>query len=271
MAAYYYGSFNINDGINYFVTGKDNLSFPEVKQVYFKIGRLEGVKKTGESVDQKTITLNMMILGVSRYDLENRIDVLYQNLNKRGQYLQLHTNDNRQYIADCIKADFPLKQGDILVATGTVTFVLTSPYAISSTASTYDSGAVTLTLVSGSTYTFPAFSITGGGNVFSRPSIHFANNTAVAWTQVQIQQQTDSQTLTITSNLPSASGDYLDIYCDPSGNNGFSAIKNGVTQCALNGIFPIIEPTLTNFVVTINAPSAPHSDVTFSWNPRFLS
>ena len=266
-----YGAFNLNDGLNYYVTGKDDLSFPEVKQTFFKIGRLEGVKKTGESVDQKTITVDMVIIGVSRSDLENKIDALFQALNMRGQYLNLHSNDGRSFVADAIKADFPLKQGDIIKASGTVTFVAQNPYANGTTPGSYYTGATTLLLVSGSTYKFPNFSITGGGNVFARPSIHLVNTNGADWSQIQIQQLTDSQTLTITGSLPINTGDYIDVYCDPAGNNGFSAIKNASTLLNVTGIFPIIEPMTTNFIVTINAAASPTGTLTISWNPRFLS
>lgn len=267
-----YGTFNLNDGINYFVTGRDDLSFPSVKQTYFKIARLEGVKKTGESVDQKQITISMLVLGTSRADLELKIDALYQALNLRSQYLSLHSSDGRQYVADCTDASFPLKEGNILYATGQAVFTVLVPYASASNTSVFTTGNVSLASVSGSTYTFSTISITGGGNVYTRPIIHFDNNDGTIWTQVQIQQTTDSQILTITGALPGNSNDYLDVYCDPTGFNGYTALLNGNTLATVQGVFPVIEPIATNFLITISATSAPTAvALTFTWNSRYLS
>lgn len=267
----YYGTFNFNDGINYFLTSKDSSSMPEVKQTYFKIGRLEGVKKTGETIDEKVITCEILILGTSRADLENKIDAAQSAFWTRAQYLQLHTNDTRQGVADCVKFTTKLVGTQIIYAKASVTFVMQIPFPSSQTAQSHDTGSVTLTLVSGTTYTFPNIIVLGGGNVYAYPTITLTARSNVAWTNVNVAQITDSQTLQITNNLPSVAGDYVVIYCSPLGSNGFSALKNGITICAVSGIFPVIEPTSTSFTIEINASTAPIAEALIQWNARFIS
>src|SRR5579859_2188655 len=149
-----YGTFNINDGVNYFLVKKDSPGFTPVAQTYFKVGRLEGVKKTGEVVNEKVINCDIVIVGASRSDLESKIDALYAALNQRGQNLALHTNDSRYHIADCIEVDLTMDLGNILHCKATCIFNALQPYLYSATTSTMDTGSMTLTLVSGSTYTF---------------------------------------------------------------------------------------------------------------------
>jgi hypothetical protein len=267
----YYGNFNFNDGINYFLISKDNYSFPTVKQTFFKMARLDGVKKTGESIDQRTITCEIFILGVSRVDLEKKIDALYQALWQRSQYLVMRANDNRQGVADCVDVKIKVNGTNIAYAKATVTFVMQNPFFALPTQSTYDTGSLTLTLVSGTLYQSSPISLTSGGNVYAWPTITITSRSTLTWSNVTLQQQTDSQNLQITTNLPATSGDYLTVYCDPAGANGFSVFKNGSTLCSVNGVFPVIEPGTTTFVLQVNASAAPVADLLFAWTPRFLS
>lgn len=265
----------MNDGINYFVVGRDSPSFTPIAQTYYKIGRLEGMKKTGEVVNEKHIEVDMVIIGVSRADLENKIDTLQQSLNLRGQNLVLRSNDGRYYVADCVDCQIKFQQGNVLYCDAKVLFVAINPYAYAASTSTSDTGTVALTLVSGTTYKFPTRSITGGGNVFSRPVIRVYKRDATAvWSQIQITQNTDAQVFTVTSNLPTTNGGYIDIYCDPGGSNGFSVLLNGTTtQSAFNGVFPVMEPTATSWdmQITTTATGTFSAEAVWTWTARWLS
>ena len=169
-----YASFNLNDGINYFVT-KKNYDFPSLQPATFKIGRLEGMKKTGENINERKIQLEMRILGVSRVDLENKIDALQQALFTRNAALVMHSNDSRYFVCDCTNFTCSLAQGNVISTTAKVEFTAFVPFAYANATSLYDTGVVPFTTISGvvlgyTTYT-SSYSFAGGGNVYSRPNI----------------------------------------------------------------------------------------------------
>jgi len=262
----------MNDGVNYFLLEKDMASAPQVAQQLFKVGRLEGKKKTGESIDEKTITVKIRILGTSRTDLENKIDTLNKALDARQQQLILHANDGRIYIADCIDRAIPLAFGSVISTVATLKFLAQVPYPTANAGSTFTMANQTFTLVSGSVFTSTTQIIAGGGNIFNRPTLVLTSGVALAWTQVQIQQLTDNQFLTITTNLPSALNDFLTIVCDPNAANGFTVTKNGTaTLCQINGIFPVMEPGNTSWIIQITAASAPQASCQWSWTSRWIS
>jgi hypothetical protein len=270
---YYYGSFNMNDGVNYFLLEKDSPTMPSVSETLFKIGRLEGMKKTGEAVNDKQVKVKVRILGISRADLEAKVDTLTQALYLRQQHLQLHTSDARYLIADCVQAAIPLAQGNVITTIAQLLFLAQEPYAYASAASTYDSGNVTYSSIGGSQYQ-ATFSFAGGGSVYAYPTIVLTAKNATTWSQLQIQQTTDSEIITLTSNLPTATNDTITIVCDPRATNGGQAYKNGSTanQCAINGIFPVEEPTATGWTITITAgATAPQVDTVWMWTPRWLA
>lgn len=169
MTAITYGSFNINDGINYFVVGKP-IEMVKIAPTMFKIGRLAGMKKTGETVNERQISLTVRILGSSRTDLENKIDTMAQALNLRSQNLTMHTNDSRYWIADCIGFNAQLQAGRTISTTATVNFIAYQPYAFALSGSSNDTGNQLMTYSgSGTQYTY-SYSITGGGNVYAYPT-----------------------------------------------------------------------------------------------------
>lgn len=177
MTAISYGSFNLNDNVNYFVIGKP-IEMVKIAPTMFKIGRLAGVKKTGEVVNEKQISLNIRILGSSRTDLENKIDAMAQALNLRSQNLTMHTNDSRYWIADCLGFSAQLQAGKILSTTATVNFIAYQPYAFAVSGSTNDTNNQLMTYSgSGTQYTY-SYSITGGGNVYAYPTFTVYQRTA---------------------------------------------------------------------------------------------
>lgn len=236
------------------------------------MGRLEGVKKTGETIAEKTITVKMRVLGTSRADLENKIDTMLQALELRQQQLVMHTNDSRYWIADCIDKSISLGQSSIISSVCTLKFLAQQPYALATASSTFTMANQTLGLVSGSVYGTTTQNIVGGGNVFARPTLVITSGASVTWTQVQIQQTSDGQYLTISTNLPTTTGNTLTIVCDPYATNGYTVYKNGVatTLCQVNGVFPVQEPTTTHWVIQITAGSAPQASCVWTWTPRWV-
>lgn len=353
-----FNGFNLNDGINYFVIKKQP-GFAKLQPSIFKIGRLEGMKKTGENINERTIGLDVRVIGVSRTDLENKIDAMLQALYVRNAALAMHTNDLRYFVCDLIDAKYELKQGDVISTVVSLQFVAFLPYAFSSTSSIFDTTTTRFTTTSGVTLGLTNYSqsytIAGGGNVFSRPNIRmyyrtpactgtftgttmtkgpiytsltvsptpaqlyagddivltqgtntqtivvaadtpagstviptggysaiytFGHNIATyrriaTWTSVQITQVTDTMTFTMTGSLPSTLGDYVDINCDPTQGNGYSAIINSgvgnIPRPTFQGVFPVQEPYDTTWNVTIVSNSTPLVQLQWTWVPRWLS
>src|SRR4051812_36906442 len=163
MAAVMFGAMNLNDNINYFVVSKP-ISTVAVAPAMYKISRIAGMKKTGETINERQMTVDVRVLGTSRADLENKIDVLQQALNLRNQKLSIRTNDSRYFYADCIKIDGDLAPGKILSTVLKITFICYQPYAYANSTSTVDTGTLAMTFSSGQLYTLSQ-NVTGGGSV----------------------------------------------------------------------------------------------------------
>lgn len=183
MPTYYYGSFVINDGVHYFLQQK-SFDLPQFKQTTFAVARLEGVKKTGERLDNKQLPVTIKVVGSSRADLEAKLDALYQALSLRQQSLILHAADNRYYVADAIAGTAQLAPGRVLAVEVPVTFNLLQPFAYAPAQSGSITSSLLMTAVTGaaSTWQLPSatnpINVSGGGNYFSRPVISITNNTA---------------------------------------------------------------------------------------------
>lgn len=268
-----FGTFNLNDNTNYILRSK-NLDFAEVKPMLQKLAHLDGMKISGLSVNSRQIQVVLEVIGSSRVDLENRLDTLDLALSLKQQQLTLHTTpENRYFVADCLSAKTQFLNADGPVkAMVTLVFLCQIPYAINPTVSTQSIAAGNLTLVSGHVYQFANQVFSGGGTAIALPTIHLVNTNGVAWTQVQITEVTDNRTLTITSNLPSSTNDYLDIYCDPNAipSGGYSIMKNGSTPCAFKGVFPVLQPMMTSWNIQVTTGgSTPAGSAQWSWNARY--
>lgn len=268
-----FGSFNLNDNKNYIIRSK-NLDFAEVKPTLQKLAHLDGMKISGSSINSRQIQVTMEVIGSSRTDLENKLDTLDLALSLKQQQLTLHTTpDNRYFVADCLSAKTQFANTDPVRAMVTLVFLCQIPYAVNPTTSTQSIAAGNLTLVSGHVYQFANQVFAGGGTAIALPTIHLVNTNGVAWTQVVITETTDSRSLTITSNLPSSTNDYLDIYCDPNAipSGGYSVQKNGTTACAFKGVFPVLQPLMTGWNIQVTTGgSTPAGSVQWSWNARYL-
>lgn len=274
MSSYKFGIFDMNNTSNGYTLISKNLDFSEVKPTLAKLGSLDGMKQTGGVTNERTIQAVVEVIGVSRSDLENKLDALDLALLLKQQQLTLHsTADNRYFIADCLSAKTTLAGESAVSAQVSITFLCQSPYAVNPIVSTQSIAAASLSNVSGSVYKFADQTFAGGGTAFALPTITLINTNGVAWTQVQIIETTDNRTLTITSNLPSATNDYLTIYCDPNNipTGGYSVMKNGNTSCAFNGVFPMLQPTSTQWTIQVTTGgSTPAGSALWTWNARYL-
>jgi len=269
---YFFGSFNLNDNANYYLRGKD-LDFAEAKPTLQKLAHLDGEKQTGSVVNSRQIQVVLEVIGSSRTDLENRLDTLDLTLRLKQQQLILHAADNRYYTADCLSAKTKLVGESVVSAMVPLVFLCQIPYTYKPVPTTQTVAAATLSNVSGHIFKYADQSFAGGGTAVALPTIHLVNTTTIAWTQVQVFQNTDSRTLTITSNLPATTNDYMDIYCDPNNipSGGFSVQKNGTTACAFNGVFPVLQPTTTSWTIQVTVASGtPQGSALWTWNARYM-
>lgn len=274
MSSYMFGAFDLNSTSSGYTLISKSLDFAEVKPTLAKLAHLDGLKQTGAVTDERTIQAVVEVIGVSRADLESKLDVLDLALLLKQQQLTLHsTSDNRYFIADCLSAKTTLAGESAVSAQVSIAFLCQSPYAVNPTVSTQSIAAAALSNVSGSVYKFADQTFAGGGTAFALPIITLVNTTTVAWAQVQITEITDNRTLTITSNLPQTTNDYLTIYCDPNNipPGGYSVMKNGTTSCAFNGVFPMLQPTSTSWTIQVTTGgSTPAGSALWAWNARYL-
>lgn len=273
MTSFMFGSFDMNSNTNgYYLRSKD-LDFPDVKPTLSKLAHLDGMKQNGSSINERVIQVAVEVIGTSRTDLESKLDTLDAALRLQQQQLTLHALDSRYFTADCLSAKVKLVSESAVSAMVGIVFLCQIPYAYAASPSTQSVANATLSLVSGHIFKYADQSFAGGGTAVALPTIHLINTTTVAWTQVQIFENTDSRTLTITSNLPATTNDFLDIYCDPNliPAGGYSVQKNGTTACAFNGIFPVLQPTTTSWTIQVTvASSTPHGSALWTWNARWM-
>jgi hypothetical protein len=262
-----YGQFNLHDGRTYLVVAK-NLDYAEMTPVVYPIARLEGVKKTGEKINQRTIPVKVRVIGTSRADLETKLDALYAALALRQQPLYLHSSDSRYWIADAIRGQAGFVPGCTISVVVPVTFVCYHPYAYAQTSSTVTMPSQMFTLVSGTTWQSTVQTITGGGTVFARPTITITNNTSQIVTGINLYQLTDGLVLgtTVTMNQ----NDSLIIACDPRTSQGYTVTLNNGSPLAFTGQFPIQGPMATQWQIQSIASSAPTMNARWDWTPRYL-
>ena len=275
--SYTYGGLDFNNGA-YTVLEKPKSLVPFVQTLY-KVARFEGMKKTSEEVNERTLQVKVFVASTAtpptRADLEAQLDTLYQALAKRNQQLVLYALDSRYFLADCISADTILGVGNVVSAMCNITFVARAPWAFSPTSSTTTQSGITYTLLSGTTYTSGTLVTTGGGTIFARPTLHIVSNNNAIWSQIDIHQNTDNTVLSITNgsgSLPNHNGDYLDVVCAPNATNGWTAMTNGAGPLLpVSGLFPVIEPGSTNWVFKITTGgAAANTDITWTWTNRWL-
>lgn len=355
MPNYTFGTFVLNQnssGLGLFLMGK-NVDLPQVAPVMFPIARRDGMKKSGEQVKERTVTVDLRIIGSSRLDVMSRLDALMQALSLRSQQLVIHEDGRYWQSVDAVAAPVKFSQGKVVSVDVTITFTAYDPYAYSATPSTYDTGIVNPTL-SGGAWNLSPINLTGGGTIYSYPLIRLynyassgsttltaplasgttytsisvaatpfsaqsgdqiiiahgattqtlvcsggfsANATTIfvngfvastsyvsgdtaqkntSWTGITITQTNDNQTISASSTqavpLPSKNGDYVDIQCDPTAQNGWTIQTNnsGIFSEPI-GLFPVMEPGATTFNIGISCASTVITEVTFSWVPRYLS
>jgi hypothetical protein len=269
-----FGIFDLNNTSGGYTLISKSLDFAEVKPTLAKLSHLDGEKMSGSVINSRQIQAVVEVIGTSRSDLESKLDALDLALLLKQQQLTLHsTTDNRYFVADCLSAKTTLAGESAVSAQVSIAFLCQSPYAVNPTVSTQSIAAATLSNVSGSVYKFADQTFAGGGTAFALPTITLVNTTTVAWAQVQITETTDNRTLTITSNLPQTTNDYLTIYCDPNNipPGGYSVMKNGTTSCAFNGVFPMLQPLMTSWDIQVTTGgSTPAGSAQWSWNARYL-
>lgn len=280
LQPYTYGSFNLNDGVN-FIRQSVDFSTVEVQQATSPIGRFPGVKKTGELLGERVIVVQVLVKSnatpPTRADLETQIDKLQAAMSLRQQNLSLHALDGRYYIADCTKVAIQLAPGQVIAAIATLTFRCQQPYALAASALTYSSGIISPTLVSGSSYTWTSPNIVSAGTIYAPPQIVFTNHDSSIINEVNFIQNADAQFLDVGANLGLISlavNDTLTVQSDPAQPNGYTVLKNNAgAPLPYAGIFPTMRPTSGSWTIQINLASGttPSFICVWTWTPRYLS
>jgi hypothetical protein len=116
---------------------------------------------------------------------------------------------------------------------------------------------------------------------------------STAWNNVTIAQLTDNYSIQANGNndqtyeivggnsvvsgvylLPQAQNDFITINCDPTASNGWT-ITGSVQGVSFtyqpNGAFPPLEPTTTQWQITVTADNQPTADFKLAWTPRYAS
>lgn len=178
IARYQYGAFVIHDGINYLTQQKD-FDYPTVQETMYKIARFEGMKKTGETVNDKTIAVTIRILGTSRYDVEAKLDALFQGLAQRQQALSLHALDGRYWVCDAITGKAHFQPGTVVSVEVPVSFQASQPFALAAGPSSFTLPDTVLGAGTGGATSWASGPVVfaGGGTYFNRPIITVTNDT----------------------------------------------------------------------------------------------
>ena len=144
--------------------------------------------------------------------------------------------------------------------------------------------------------------VTGGAtsipvNAFTASASFPITSTSVlistAWNNVTIAQLTDNYSIQANGNndqtyeifggnsvaagvflLPQVQGDFIIINCDLTASNGWmiTGTVQGVSfTYQPNGAFPPLEPTTTQWQLTIASDTQPTADLKLTWTPRYTS
>ena len=284
--AYTYGVTVLDDDTHYFLLAKNFDLIGNIPALH-KVGRIEGMVKSGSFQGERILPVIVRIYGTSRADLEARLDVFYEGLALMQQPLAIHARDGRYFVADTenittvfssvTNSEFP--GSGILWADLTIKFVCVNPYALAPVQSVYDTGTIALTQ-NGAVFSSAPIVFQGGGNVAALPQLRLYTQSisggSPAISSLAVAQTTDSQTLTIGGAImPTSAGDYLDIYCDPAATLGFQIIKNNLTLLTAipTGVFPVQKPGSTSWVIsyTTSGVTALSIRAVWTWTPLWLS
>lgn len=268
VVPYFFGNFCINDGQSYLLQSKQ-LDPPALQYQVEVVGRTPGVKYSGARINERPITVVIRVVGTSRIDLENKVDALMQAMQYQAQRLQLHANDSRYFLASCVTPTYTLDAHAVIWVDITLVFVAFLPYAYAANTSTFTMASQALTSQGGGLYASTQQSITGGGNVFSYPTIVLTNTGSPNITAVTLNQQTDALQITVTQTLHT--NDYLTITNDPFLANGLTVTYNGGNPLDFSGGFNVMEPGPTLWQIVATAGSQPSMSASWVWQSRWAS
>jgi hypothetical protein len=237
---YTFGSFLLhNPSAGYLLTGKE-LNLPIVKPHTAPIARREGMKKSGEQVDSRTVTATVKVVGISRLDLISKIDALQQALSLRGQALCLHEDGRFYKNVDAIGAPVKFQAGHGIVQCEiAIAFTAYDPFAYAVTNNSYDTGSVALTL-SGSSWAFSTISLSDSGTVYSLPFIRIYNRSSTGSTTLSagLTSGTSYTSISVNATTFSASvGDQLTLTDGGSNTQTLTvatAFSAGATTISVN-------------------------------------
>lgn len=262
MISYSFGNFTLHDGQTYFVTKIDGISPLDLNITTAKIGRTEGLKKIGQSVDMRTITVAMTVIAPDRATLIAKLDALVAALAIPQQTLVLHP-DGRYFVADCVKCTFPVDA--VGSAQVQLQFNCYQPYAYAP----YQNQA---TLQGTATPSLFNWQLTGGGTIFSHPTIIVQNIDPVSTlSNIAVLNTTANTQLAFPSGFTLAHGEYFTAVSDPFQPNGYTVTKNGNTSVYYDflGTFPTLDVGTTSWQFQALANNAAFQ-IQMIWTPRYL-
>lgn len=262
---YTYGTFVLHDNQTYFVEKFDD-SWVDVAEATTKIARLDGLKKTGEIVNDRNLKITVSVLppAGTRAALEAALDALDAALYKRQQNLVVKS-DGRYFVADCISNQLVINQP--AYAALELTFWCSVPYASATAASTSTLNSTW----GGSSGVFSASpNITNTGTILAYPQIDITNTGAVTMSNLVIINNTDGYQISLSSAVSLAAGETVHVACDPYAGYKIWKGTNTSTLYDFSGAFPVMEVGVNNWKLSCTAVSAPTVSVVWTWTPRYL-
>lgn len=266
--AYSYGNFLLHDGVTYFVEGVP-LDWPDLKPVMTKIARLDGMKKNGETRDQRQLSLTVSVMppAGTRAALDAALDALDVALNQRGQTLILH-GDGRYFVGDCVGSKRLINHPAYVAMQ--LDFVCYQPFALSPT----PQNLIATSPITGSGPYLLTATVQGGGTIYALPTITITNTGAVALSGLTLTNVTQNVGITLI-NLTLNPGEYCTLQCDPGAVNslGYTITKNGLVTTLYDfaGTFPTLDPIADVWTVSVAATAAPTFSAQWQWTPRYLA
>lgn len=268
VVPYSFGNLLLHDSVQFYVQ-KFDISPPTINVAMAKVARTDGMKKTGQTVNERHIKVSLLVVAAdgTRETFFNCIDTLLASLAIPAQHLVFNI-DGRYYIADCTNKTVLVERPSSCAIE--LEFLAYQPYAYgTATSQTLTNSSI------GNGINNVLMTIVNGGNATTFPVITVTNTGSHNLTGFFIQNLTSGFYLNVSGITSLTPGEYMTITCDPfaANNLGLTIIKNNVvgTRYDFTGVFPSLDSGTTQWQFTANNSPSTTVTINFAWQPRWLS